>query len=469
MSTLIHWHEGLFLQPHHLQSFQRSMLHHIWGGPRLHGPFAYGVVEARLSLDELAEGRLRFDPLHVVLPSGTVFRFPEDAELPTLDIKQAFDKRPEGFTAGLALPLRHRERPNTIPFGGAANGPAPNLRYRAHEENVTDENIGANPQPLQFLRLNGRLMFADEPRDDMEFLPLVRVLARASEQRGSFRVADPRFVPATLLLSGSAVLHKLVRDLAAAVAAVRNQLGEQLAASPFDLRALQGSQFEQVSSLRCLARGASLLGSLVDEAASRQACAGRAPLYDVYLALQDLLAELSAIYPAKRVFTWAPYDHDDPYPAFADLDEKIRAFLFPSGTNFRKIDFALERGHFFGDVPPGFFQNITGCHLRIETKQDATALGRLVEQRDLFKLLPASFVEELAVRGLVLSEERNVPPDLPLRADQYYYRVDTAASSPMIWERFQVEPRAAVHFQDADLSRYKIALFVTIPPPPAQP
>ena len=90
--TLIHWHEGLFLQPHHLQSFQRSMLHHIWGGPRLHLPFAYGVVEAQFSLDELAEGRLRFDPLHVVLPSGTVFRFPKDAELLPLDIKQAFDK-----------------------------------------------------------------------------------------------------------------------------------------------------------------------------------------------------------------------------------------------------------------------------------------------------------------------------------------------------------------------------------------
>ncbi|HEV7403948.1 MAG TPA: type VI secretion system baseplate subunit TssK [Chthoniobacteraceae bacterium] len=469
MSTLIHWHEGLFLQPHHLQSLQRTLLHHTWGGPRLQAPFAYGVVEARLSADELAEGRLRFDPLHVILPSGTVFRYPEDAELPTLDIQKAFDKRPNGFTAGLGLPLWRGVRANTITYGEALSGPAPNLRYRAHEETVTDENSGANPQPVQLLRLNGRLLYADDVIEDLEFMPLVRVVPRSSEERGSSRLADPRYVPATLLLRGSSVLYKLVRDLAAAVAAVRNQLGEQLAASPFDLRALQGSQFEQVSRLRCLHRSAALLGSLVDDVPSRRSCAGRAPLYDVYLALQDLLAELSAIYPAKRVFTWAPYDHDDPYPAFADLDEKIRAFLFPSGTNFRKINLILERGHFFGDVPPGFFQDITGCYLSIETEQSATVLARLVEDRDHFKLLPASFVEELAVRGLLLREERNVPADLPLRAGQYYYRVDIPGSSRHIWDRFLVEPRVAVHFQDPDLSRFKLSLYVTIPPPPASP
>ena len=47
--------------------------------------FPYGVIEARLAKDDLADNRIRFDRLHVAMPSGIVFRFPQDAELPSLD------------------------------------------------------------------------------------------------------------------------------------------------------------------------------------------------------------------------------------------------------------------------------------------------------------------------------------------------------------------------------------------------
>ena len=220
---------------------------------------------------------------------------------------------------------------------------------------------------------------------------------------------------------------------------------------------------EQMARLRCFTRGGALLTSLTDGATDRAGCAGRCPPYEAYLAMQDVLAELTALYPAKRVLTWLPYNHDDPWPCFADLDEKIRAFLNPAGANFRKINFVLENGLFFAQVPAGFFRDITGCYLCIEGAQDATQLARQVENRDHFKLLPATYVERVAVRGLQLSEERNLPPDLPLRAGRYFYRVDGSASAH-VWERFVNEDRVAVHFQSADLHKFSISLYVTVPP-----
>ncbi|HEY3897604.1 MAG TPA: type VI secretion system baseplate subunit TssK [Chthoniobacter sp.] len=467
MSSPIHWYEGLFVQPHHFQAFQRTLLHHIWSGPLQHMPFPYGVLHAEFAADKLDEGYVQFRALHAVFPSGTVFRFPEDAELTTLDIKAGFQKYPAGFIVGLALPLWRRNRPNTIPYNPSPTGPFPDLRFVAKELAVGDENKGFDQEdvPLQVLQLNGQLVFQNDPRDHMEFLPLVRILPKSAESRVTTRAADPTFVPPTLLLSGSDELFKLVTDLAAAVSGARNFLAEQLAASPLDLRALQGAQFEQMCRLRCLARGGALLSSMTDTDDKRKGCGGRLPPYDAYLAMQDLLAELSSLYPAKRIVTWAPYNHDNPYPCFADLDEKIRMFLKHSGTNFRRFKFTLERIHFFGDVPENFFQNITGCYLSIETDDSPTALARLVEDRNHFKLLPASFVEELAIAGLWLREARDLPADLPLRAGQYYYRVDTEASPPHIWERFKMEPRAAVHFQAPDLSRYRLSLYVTLPAP----
>jgi len=460
----VHWHDGLFLQPHHLQSLQNAVFDGMHDQRKLSMGFSYGVIEAQLSADELNNGHVRFDSLQVAMPRGAVFRYPQEADLPSLDIRAELQKRPEGLVVGLALPIWQRSAPNSIPVGEDLAGPARRVRYRAIEAEVADENSGANKQFVQYLKHNGRLAFGHEQFEDTEFLPLLRILQSSSEDTRGPRMADPRFVPATLLLRGSDVLFRLVRDLNGQVSATRMQLAEQLAASPLDLRLLQGAQFEQMARLRCLTRSSALLNSLLDDSPTRTGCAGRCPTFEAYLAMQDLLAELASLYVSKRVVKWEPYNHDDPWPCFADLDEKIRAFLNPMGAHYRRITFALENGIFYGQVPAGFFKDITGCFLSIEGAQDATTLSRMVENRDYFKLLPASFVEELAIRGLQLKEERSLPADLPLRAGQYYYKVD-GSTSAHVWERFIVEPRAAVHFQAPDLTRYKLSLYVTLPPP----
>ena len=52
---MIHWHEGLFLQPHHLQSLQRGVYKAAYGERRFSMAFPYGVIEARLAVDDLEE------------------------------------------------------------------------------------------------------------------------------------------------------------------------------------------------------------------------------------------------------------------------------------------------------------------------------------------------------------------------------------------------------------------------------
>jgi hypothetical protein len=50
-------------------------------------------IDARLSNDDLENMRLRFDRLHAIMPSGQEVLYPQDAELPAMDIKQAFESR----------------------------------------------------------------------------------------------------------------------------------------------------------------------------------------------------------------------------------------------------------------------------------------------------------------------------------------------------------------------------------------
>ena len=57
--------------PHHLQRIQRSIFESSSSDRRLNWAYPYGLIDARLSNDDLENMRLRFDRLHAIMPSGS--------------------------------------------------------------------------------------------------------------------------------------------------------------------------------------------------------------------------------------------------------------------------------------------------------------------------------------------------------------------------------------------------------------
>ena len=100
----LHWHEGLFLQPHHLQMMQRQLQTDICAARALLAPYAFGVIECRLSHDDLADGRIHFERLNAIMPSGQEVFFPKEANLPSLDIKMALARGSGPIDIFLAIP-----------------------------------------------------------------------------------------------------------------------------------------------------------------------------------------------------------------------------------------------------------------------------------------------------------------------------------------------------------------------------
>ena len=156
-SDLVHWHEGLFLQPHHLQLFQRQLLDQFAAERGLALPYPYGVIEYRLSSDALENMLVQFDVLRLVMPSGLAVNVPENAELRALDIKAVFESATEPFTISLGVPLWYASRANTIERGAGGDSRAKRL-YRVHDIEWTDENTGENSQPVLVRHVNARLM-----------------------------------------------------------------------------------------------------------------------------------------------------------------------------------------------------------------------------------------------------------------------------------------------------------------------
>ncbi|MCD6303461.1 MAG: type VI secretion system baseplate subunit TssK, partial [Planctomycetes bacterium] len=114
MPGQVHWYEGLFLQPHHLQCMQRGLLEAIASERRLAWAYPYGVIEAKLSADALENLLVQFDSLLAVMPSGVVVDYPAAADIPALNIKRPFESASGSFDVLLGVPLWYAQQANAL-------------------------------------------------------------------------------------------------------------------------------------------------------------------------------------------------------------------------------------------------------------------------------------------------------------------------------------------------------------------
>jgi len=450
----VHWHEGLFLLPHHLQRFQRSLNDSDAAERRLNWAHPYGLVEARLSSDDLENMRIRFDHLHAIMPSGEEVRFPRDAELPAVDIKQAFESRGR-FVVYLGLPLWFDARANCVSPGQTVDARA-KILYRVVETEVADENTGENAKAMLQRRLNARLLLEDDDRSDLEVIPLLRVTRAAGEEVGMPQ-QDPEFVGPCLVLNGSAILRDLVRDLSSQVLASRQELVVQVTRGGFSIDTMRGIQFEQIMRLRSLNRYGARLEVLIETS-------NIAP-FEIYVLLRELMGELAALHPDRDLFETAPYQHDNPYPVFSELAAKIRQLLRGSvAPSFMSAPFTDVNGLLSAMLTDEHLQRPTDYFLGVRTKEDPRTLARLVEDADRFKLMPQSLASR-AIRGVVLKEERFPPLELPAQSGLYFFRLLRGQSSRS-WQQIQAEKVAVVRWTGNESADYDIALYMTLPRAP---
>lgn len=470
MSTIgqVHWHEGLFLQPHHLQMAAREHVDSLGRERRLAWMYPYGLIDLRLSTDALENMLIRVDRLRAVMPSGLEVDVPGNADLPALDIKRVFQASSGSFTVGLAVPLWQNARANTVePAGGTGGGAVRRAvqdearikrLYRIAETNRPDENTGENAQPVMVRRYNARLVVEGDDVTDMEVLPLLRIAHAAEEQ--TLPRPDPSFIPACMVLGGSPALRNMIRDLSAAVEAARKELVNKVTRAGFVPENLKGPQLIMMMKLRTLNKFAATLPTLV---AGGVGGSGTIPPVEAYLFLRELLGELAALSPDRDPFEGPKYDHDNPGVIFAELDRKIRPLLRDFvEPKFMDAPFVRDGQTLAGVLEDKHLKEPNGYYLGIKTKMDVTKLVALVEDQDKFKLMPKSMVK-LNIYGIKLSWERVPPLELPGAVDLHYFKLDLGQSAKM-WERGAAEKALAIRWPELEPLEYTdVRLYMTVP------
>jgi len=448
---IVHWHEGLFLQPHHLQVMQRRLQMEIRAVRSLFAPFQFGVVEGHLSYDDLADGRIRFERLHAIMPSGQEVRFPDEAQLPSLDIRAESARGAGQLEVFLAVPLWVKNRANAFRFGEPPD-PRIKLLYIPDEVlEIKDENTGDNPQAIYLRKVNARLVLKGEDVSDMETLPLLRIVRSTGEDAGKPR-PDSEFVPPCVLLRSSPSLHDLLREVTAQLNASREQLRVKVTTGGLGLEV----KWEITMRLTALNRFCASLPSVVED--------GNVSPFVVYLELRELLGELLALHPDEKLFDCQPYNHLDPLPAFRELDRKLREEIrVARAAEPLKVAFAGSPGLLRATLEAQHFEKPTGYFLGIKTRADRTRLALYLSDGNKFKFMPRS-MEQVAIFGVELKEENYPPLELPGQSDLHYFRL-VPMSNQHRWEQVKQDKGVSLVWNNSefDLSDANFTLYMTLP------
>src|ERR1700722_13591587 len=138
-ANAVYWHEGMFLQPHHLQAAERHGAFVNQLGAQWDQYHNWGLRSIELREDALANHRLVVRRLEARLKDGTlVVVRPDDGALPALDLKAALEGE-SALKVFLAVPVLRLGRANVCEHSDGDDG-----RYLLDALEIEDENSGVN-------------------------------------------------------------------------------------------------------------------------------------------------------------------------------------------------------------------------------------------------------------------------------------------------------------------------------------
>lgn len=432
---------------------QRSLAARIDAERALRFAHPSGLIELKISEDALQNFQLRIDRLIAVMPSGLVVAHPQNTDIPVLDFRKHFETNPGGLQIDLAVPLSRPHAADVVDDLEDATPWRTARRYRVQMQKLLDENSGGEETTEVVRRVNAHLRIAGEPIEDLEVLPLVRLVLGVDEAGGGIPRHQEGWMPVCLVLSGSSSLERLVRDLSQQIEASRSDLAAKMSTAAYEVDNLQGGQIEQFFRLRTLSRFAVRLGSMC------QGAQAASPL-SAYTEMVECLAELRALSPGRDEGPIPAYNHQAIGSVFNELDKRIRKLL-PGAVaqRFVKYDFTQAEGQFQAEIAPDAFGRAVGWYLGVSANMDANVLNQTVENIDNFRLLPPTMARRL-VRGVPLEYDRVGSPSLPSRPGLYFYKLDT---SDLKWTAIKDAAAAVVNFAEADEVDWKMSLYATLP------
>lgn len=438
----LYWHEGLFIQPHHFQKFQRGIEEQFQYEHRHCRNYSYGLISLDLDILRFKEGYLEFNELSAYMPSGTYVDVNTNAMLKSVNLKEYEDIPEDTFLVHLGIPVWSNKKPNTMAGDSKWQG---ERLYKVEEINWNDEDSCENPMPLLTRKIKLRLFFGNENRDGYETIPLLKLekktLATGSEA-GRISLYK-NFIPPYYFISESSDIQKIFNEIIYKIRTSAKELDNMIKSSEFfnDAPERLVKAFLRLSSLNSK-------GIWLSKIISQK----NITPFDIYMRLVELSGELSVIVPDFDLFAEIPdYDHEDLFSCLQKLKNIIKKLLaYPAYVQlYRKEKFVSTERNIYelvlGDSVSG---NINEYYVGVFTHRPSTDIINIIEKGESFKVLPPSLSKGKAIPGIKLEHQHILPNGFPKFTGLYYFRLTASAKDDLIWNKIISEKKIDVSLTD---------------------
>lgn len=432
----VHWHEGLFLRPQHLQAWDRHWQEVTTAADRWQSPHSYGIAQISINPDALSAGFFQLDSVRARTLEGTLIELTLGEGTQRLDLRPAFARLENDETATIPMQgvpgLDIYLGVPRLQLGGCnvslANTEGPS-RFQQTQQHVPDDADGSSVEPILFRRMNARLLVSTDDHAGYETLRVARVVRRSSA--GVMAALDPMYVPPLMdCAAWPAMRQFFLRPIFDLIASKSTALAQLLRDHSLDTSGRQWSDLQRIFVLQALNQATSISNILVQ---SR----GLHPL-DVYLEIAKIVGSLDLLSPDFGSQPLAPYDHEAIGPLFASLRARIEKRLKLAGlSQYAQRFFVGSKRIGNGGLAKGMQLSLASEWLQPNcTRVFAVHRGNLSAHEIETLLAPGNLdwklgssaqVESLfqqRTSGVDIRPLREVPKSLPSQAEWSYFEID---------------------------------------------
>lgn len=233
------WFEGMTLDPHHFQQWDRYQHRVMSEQMRAVQSCAWGVTQLEIDADRLDHGEFHLTACRGVFPDGLVLRVPEhDHPPPPQRIDRAFPVDDERLRVHVLVPADRPDGANTALHGA---DPRPDTRFLGRSGPRVDANTGRRPRPVETAHPHVQVWLGPLPPRGCTSMPVAEL---RRSQPGAYELI-PDFIPPLLYASASRRLTQILTRVAetltskrSAFRTRRDELFRQRTLSPADVAAM---------------------------------------------------------------------------------------------------------------------------------------------------------------------------------------------------------------------------------------
>ncbi|MGD8882168.1 MAG: type VI secretion system baseplate subunit TssK [Desulfobacterales bacterium] len=447
MERPLFWHQGLFLQPQHLQLADLHVQSLMTPVYKYLGPHPWGVGEMEIQTAALDNRSFNLLSGNFIFPDMTYVSVPDNGIIEARSFDEAWVEGGQPFAVYIGIKKWNEFGENVTLTSRLSNLGDINTRFVTTVDPEEIQDLHHNGPPAKVQRLYHLLkVFWETEKDQLGEYHLIPIAQL--ERIGEGVALSEKFIPPAVTVKSSDLLLRLILD-------IRNQIqsrGRQLESFKRE-RGIHTAEFSARDTVYLLAlRSLNRYIPLLEHISG----ASHAHPWDVYGFLRQIIGELSAFSEqfnalgemAEGSRSVPDYDHRSLWDCFSRAGATITQLLdeITAGPEYA-FQLLYDGTYYAADLAPDIFEGRNRFYLVLKTESDPQFVLESLES--ISKLSSKESLPLLIARalpGIKMAHLSDPPQELPRIARAIYCQIDHHSDQ---WSQVQQGRNIALHWDTA--------------------